>query len=223
MSYAYFVSARRLLPACYREEFLGVELLRVELPPRRGTIRRVLRRLAKAGVTHSLNLPPLPAYPEPCPRAVETAALYRRKAAALALWALDQRGLSPEAQVEGLRGRAWTADLRRAADVLAPRVKSLALCLEREGTEQTAAADLLERWGVGVLHGEGAVTLCFSPAPPGEGRLLLGEDRPCVEGLTWRWQGGKLPPGAPADALLTVLSRRGRIGWEELVPARHNA
>ena len=218
MSYVYFVPSKRLFPACFREEFQGLELLRVELPRRRGAARRVLRRLARAGLTRALNLPPLNRYPEPCPRAVETAELYHRKAAELALWALERRGLAPEQSVVGLRGRVWTAALSRCADTLAPRVKGLALHLERPEAERAAAAELLERWGVGVLHGEGAVTLCFTPAEPAEGRLLLGGDRPAVEGLVWRWLGSDLPPGAPADALLTVLARRGRVDWAEIVP-----
>lgn len=218
MSYVYFVPSKRLFPACFQEEFLGLELLRVELPRRRGAVRRILRRLERAGVTRALNLPTLPRYPEPCPRAVATAPLYHHRAAELALWDMHRRGLTPERSVVALRGRSWTAVIARAADALAPRVKGLSLCLDRPEAERAAAAALLERWGVGVLHGEGDVTLCFTPADSAGGRLLLGEDRPTVEGLAWRWQGGALPEGVPADALLTVLEQRGRVDWAEILP-----
>lgn len=215
MRCAYFVPARRLFPACYREEVSGVELIRVELPRRKGAARRMLRRLARSGVDRSLNLPKLPVYPEPCPRLVETGTLYRRKAAGLALRALCRQGLTPEHSVVGLRGRCWTTDLARAAEELLPRVRSLALDLERPEEQRKGEQQLLERWGVSVLQGEGAVTVCFSPAQPGAGRLLLGGDRPEVEGLVWRWRGGTLPEDAAADALLALLLRLGRIGWEE--------
>lgn len=216
MRCVWFTRARRLFPACFRDEFVGVELLRLELPRRKGAARRTLRRLARAGVTCALNLPELDRYPQPCPRPVETGELYRRKAAALALWSLRQRGLDSARCVVGLRARSWNAALEHAAAELVPRVKGLALCLERPQAQQEAEERLFQRWGVPILHGEGDVTVCLSPAQPGEGRLLLGGDWPRVEGLVWRWRGGELPPGAPADALLCVLLRRGQLGYEEI-------
>jgi hypothetical protein len=213
VKYAYFVPARRLFSACYEEEVQGLSLLRVELPRRRGAQRRILRRLGRMGVNWVLNLPELSSYPEHCPRLVETGELYRRRGGAVALWALERRGLAAEESVVGLRSRRWTPWLERLAVELAQRVRGLALCLE-QGEEEAGRA-LLERCGVPVFHGEGDVTLCYAPAEPDSARLLLAGPRPRVEGLAWRWSGGEFPEGAPADALLCVLAQRGSISWEE--------
>lgn len=216
MRCAYFVRGRRLFPACFREQVPGLELLRVELPRRKGAARRVLRRLARSGVVRALNLPGLDRYPVPCPRLVETGELYRRKAAELALWDLRRRGLDPAACVVGLQARHWSAALERTAAQLVPRVKGLALVLRQPEAQRLAAAELFRRWGVPVLQGAGDVTLCFAPEPPGPNRLLLGEERPRVEGLHWRCRGAELPREAPEDALVCVLLELGCIGWEEV-------
>lgn len=213
MRYAYFVPVRRLLPACYEEEVQGFSLLRVELPRRRGPQRRILRSLGRWGVSQALNLPELPSYPENCPRLVETWELYRRRGGALALWALECRGLAAEESVVGFRARRWTSWLERVTGELAQRVRGLALCLEQG--EEEAARVLLERYGLPVFHGEGDVTLCYAPAQPDSCRLLLDGPRPKVDGLDWRWSGGGLPEGTPADALLCVMAQRGCIPWEE--------
>jgi hypothetical protein len=205
--YAYFVPGKGLWPRLFEESLQALPLLRVELSRFRSVpSRRLIRRLRRSGVKGFLNGPEWLSL-------VTTAPLYRRKAAQLALAVLEGRGLEPERAVVGLMGRRWSAEMERCAGELVQRVRCLALDLPRsEGTEW----ELRRRWGVSAVEGEGDVTVCFSPAEPGENRLLLGEERPSVEGISWHWRGGALPEGAPVDALLTLLAQSGRIGWEEI-------
>lgn len=216
MRAAYFADGSAVWVRCWEEEVLGLALLRVELPRyRRGAARRLLRKVRRLGPV--LNLPSLRSYPLWCPRPVETAPLYRAKAAELALWLLRRNAQAPERSVVGLRCRRWTAELERCAARLAPRVRGLALCLDTAEEEARAEQVLLQRFGLPVLHGEGDVCLCFAPAEAGARRLLLGTPWPVVEGVRWGWTGGTLPEQVPAAALLTLLVQRGTLSWEEVV------
>lgn len=209
--YAYFTREKHLFSRCYREELEKLTLLRLELPMRCRTVpRRTLRALRRSGVTVLLNGPENRFLP-----LLETGELYRRKAGELALLWLQQHKIDPETVVVGLLGRRWTGEMERSAAVLVPQVRGLALTMP-EASE--AEWSLQQRYGVSVFQGEGDLTLCFSPASAGEKRLLLGESRPHIPGIDFRWRSGELPNNAPADALLTALIRGGRMDWTAAEP-----
>jgi hypothetical protein len=148
---------------------------------------------------------------------VETAPLYRARAAELALGLLRRRGLAPERSVVGLRSRRWSRELERVASALAPQVRGLALRLDSPGAELRAEEYLRGEFGLPVFQGEGDLCLCFSSAEPAPDRVLLGVERPVIEGLRLGWSGGSLPEQVPRAALLTLLAQRGRISWEEIL------
>lgn len=211
--YAYFTTQRRVFPRYYQESFLGLPLLRAELP-RRGRKSRwekkALAFLRRNQVRTLLN------GPEQCAplRLLDTGELYRRTAPELALLTLRRQRILPEKAVVGLLGTRWTRELDRAARRLAGQVRCLSLSLPGS---QDLAWELQQEFGIPVFQGDGDLTLCFSPAQPGPGRLLLGSPRPRVEGISFRWKGGPLPEDVPADALLTLLARSGIIPWGEIL------
>ncbi len=198
-------------PRFFREEVLGLPLLRGQLP-RRGDParweRKALRFFRRAGVHRLLNGSENAALP-----LTETGTLYRRKAADIALLELERRGVSPETAVVGLWASHASRELEAACRALAGQVRALALELpERE----TLSWELQQDYGIPVFRGEGAVTLCFTPAPPQENRLLLGEARPRVPGIAFSAPGVEVPPGCPETALLALLGETGQLGWEQI-------
>ncbi|MCD7821460.1 MAG: hypothetical protein LUG64_04530 [Clostridiales bacterium] len=198
-------------PRFFREEVLGLPLLRGQLP-RRGDParweRKGLRFFRRAGVHCLLNGPENAALP-----LTETGTLYRRKAADIALLELERRGVPPETAVVSLWASHASRELEAACRALAGQVRALALELpERE----TLSWELQQDCGIPVFRGEGVVTLCFTPAPPQENCLLLGERRPQVPGVTFSAPGVEPPPGCPETPLLALLGETGRLGWEQI-------
>ncbi|MCD8050857.1 MAG: hypothetical protein LUE89_04165 [Clostridiales bacterium] len=198
-------------PRYFREEVLGLPLLRGQLP-RRGDParweRKALRFFRRAGVHCLLNGTENAALP-----LTETGTLYRRKAADIALLELKRRGVPPNEAVVGLWASHASRELEAACRALAGQVQALALELpERE----TLSWELQQDYGIPVFRGEGTVTLCFTPAPPGEGCLLLGTARPNVPGIAFSAPGVELPPGCPVTPLLALLGETGRLDWEQI-------
>lgn len=198
-------------PRFFREEVLGLPLLRGQLP-RRGDParweRKALRFFRRAGVHCLLNGPENAALP-----LTETGALYRRKAAEIALLELERRDVPPETAVVGLWASYASRELEAACRALAGQVRALALELpEREPLSWALQQD----YGIPVFRGEGAVTLCFTPVPPQENRLLLGAARPNVPGIAFSAPGVEVPPGCPETPLLALLGETGRLGWEQI-------
>ncbi|MCD8354461.1 MAG: hypothetical protein LUC47_09155 [Clostridiales bacterium] len=198
-------------PRFFREEVLGLPLLRGQLPQRSDPARwerKALRFFRRAGVHCLLNGPENAALP-----LTETGPLYRRKAADIALLALEQRGVPPETAVVGIWASHASRELESACRVLAGQVRALALELpERE----TLSWELQQDYGIPVFRGEGTVTLCFTPTPPQENRLLLGTARPNVPRIAFSAPGVEVPPGCPVTPLLTLLGETGRLGWEQI-------
>lgn len=204
--YAYFIRQGRFL-RYYREEAEGMELLRCQLP-RRGREERWQKRclpfLRRAGVCGLLNGAALPGL-----KPISTGALYRRRAAELALLALSTAGVPAREAVVGVRGSRWTREMAAACDALAGQVKALSLNLpHREEAEQS----LREKWGVPVLAGDGIVTLCFMPDEAAPGRLLLGEERPSLPGIEFVPEHMTLPEGCPAEPFCAALGQPERWG-----------
>ncbi|MCD8160891.1 MAG: hypothetical protein LUE61_06890 [Clostridiales bacterium] len=205
--YAYYImNYARRRPRYYEESVCGLPLLRVELP-RRWNGRRVGAVLRRAGVRCALNLPEDGTIlPEPL--LVSTRSLWQRVAAELALAELTRRGIPwGEATVGVLAGRT-TKEVWDTLERLSGRVRALSLNLP-EG--ERVALCLQRDSGVPVLAGPGDVTLCFSPAEPGKGRLLLGAERPAPEGFTLAVPGVPVPEGCPAEGLYGALEQRGRL------------
>ncbi|MCD8146890.1 MAG: hypothetical protein LUD84_06395, partial [Clostridiales bacterium] len=205
-------------------ETLGLPLLRGQLPQRGDPARwerKGLRFFQRAGVRCLLNGPENAALP-----LAETGVLYRRKAADIALLELARRGVPPGEAVVGLWASRTSRELEAACRALAGRVRALALELpERENLSW----ELQQDYGIPVFRGEGAITLCFTPAPPqggpqarkcrsmaGENRLLLGVARPNVPGIAFSAPGVEIPPGCPVTPLLALLGETGRLGWEQI-------
>lgn len=168
-------------PRFFREEVLGLPLLRGQLP-RRGDParweRKGLRFFLRAGVHCLLNGPENAALP-----LTETGTLYRRKAADIALLELERRGVPPETAVVGLWASHASRELEAACRALAGQVRALALELpERE----TLSWELQQDCGIPVFRGEG-------------GRDPLLHPRPAWGGPPAAW--GAAAPGAGRDLL----------------------
>lgn len=209
--YGYFTTAGFRL-RFYSQEVLGLSLLRAQLPEwgsREKWERKALDFFCRAGVRWTLN------GPERCAplRQRETGALYRHKAAELALLELEGREIPLREAVVGLRASRWTREMEEASCLLASQVRALALELPHR---EEVVWQLQQQYGIPVLQGDGDVTLCFTPAEAGDGRLLLGEPRPIVEGAVFRLPGLELPEGCPEEAVICVLCECGRTGWGEV-------
>lgn len=196
----------------FQEEVLGLPLLRAQLPEwgsRKRWERRGLEFFRRAGVRALL------AGPEHCApfRLTGTGELYRRKAAQLALLELERRRIPPREAVVGLRANRYSRAMEEACRVLAGQVRALALELPQR---EDVAWELQCQYGIPVFRGEGDVTLCFTPAEPGEGRLLLGAYRPEVEGVSFSAPRVTLPEGCPVVPLLAALCEAGRLEWEQV-------
>lgn len=194
MEYGYFASGKRL--RYFEEERDGVLLLRAELPEK-GKIQRYQRKalsfFRRAGIRLLLNGENwMERYGVSI---VETGNLYRKKGAEIALMVMEQQGLSPLKTVVGLRGSRWTREMELTCDALAGRVYSIAIALP-DGLQEDVVWSIQQKYGLSVPTGDGDITLCFSSAEEREGRILLGERRPMVEGIRF----GEDYDGLPWDA-----------------------
>ncbi|MCD8366792.1 MAG: hypothetical protein LUC48_02045 [Clostridiales bacterium] len=205
--YAYYVTnTAHRRPRYYEETVCGLPLLRIELP-RRWNGRRVGAVLRRAGVRYALNLPEGGTV-TPEPPLLSTRSLWQSVAAELALAALTRRGIPRETATVGVLASRVTREVWAALERLSGQVRALALDLpERE----RVALYLQRENGVPVLAGAGDVTLCFAPAEPREGRLLLGAERPAVEGFTLSVPEIPAPEGCPAEGLYAALYQSGRL------------
>ncbi|MCD8126970.1 MAG: hypothetical protein LUD82_05755 [Clostridiales bacterium] len=205
--YAYYVKDPALWrPGYYEEAVCSLPLLRVELP-RRWNSRRVGAVLRRAGVHCTLNLSE-GGMVTPEPPLVSTRSLWQSAAAELALAELTRRGIPWGEATVGVLASRTTREVWEALERLSGQVRALALDLP----ERERVALLLQREsGIPVLAGAGDVTLCFTPAAPGEGRLLLGAERPAPEGFTLTVPGVPVPEGCPAEGLYGALYQSGRL------------
>ena len=145
--------------------------------------------------------------------------LCRANAALLALAALEEQGLDREKCLVTIRGDRPAPEVRRAAELLCPAVKGVALDLKEGG--DALADDLYWERGMAVRR-DGAgqpaqVVLTFSPRDealaPVELKLYredfdlqgltltapelpLWEEYDAMEQLAALWEGGGLPPGS---------------------------
>lgn len=213
--YTYYVNNFALHRPRYYEEWAGgVPLLRVELP-RRWNGKRVGRVQRRAGVRCALNLPETE-QPGVEGRLISTRALWQNCGTALALAALEARGIEPSQAVVGIRATRLSRPVLDALEQLSARVRALALSLP---DQEEVALWLQRQNGVPVLAGEGDVTLCFSPAEAAPGRLLLDGARPEPPGLRLFVPGVEVPEGCPAEGLYAALLEQGRLpGGVEIVP-----
>lgn len=182
MAYGYFAEGKRL--RYYEEERMGVSLLRAEIPNGKKhnvSIRKAVKFFRRAGVRQLLNGPDF--LEREGLMMVETGPLYRERAAEIAFRVMEQRGLSAAGTVVGIRGNRWTREMEQACQQLAGRVRTLAVALP-DGLQEEVVWTLQRQYGLSVLSGDGDLTLCFSPAESGPGRVLLGEKRPVVAGVS---------------------------------------
>lgn len=200
-------------------ELYGLTVLRTEVD-RSGfwgerRLRRAGRALRRNGIGRVLApgdlLPLLEALGL---RRVEPEPLLRAQSAALALAALERRGLPPDRAVVALRGLRADRELLRAAEELCPKVRGLVIDAPRGGRE--LACWLRREYGVPILpegeRGQAALVFqagclrreevsleLFGPRPRLAGLTLtvprLGEgDREDLSLLTALWEGGRLRP-----------------------------
>ncbi len=189
----------------FEEEVMGLTLLWAELP-RRGRVEgweeRALDFFHRAGVRRLLNggtgLEHFPL--------VETGELWRERAAEAALVTLKQEKIPLKQAVVGLRSSRWTKEMERTCMELSPIIRALSLEIPNR---EEIVWDLQRFCGIPVLQGAGDVTLCFTPAEPGDGRILLGGERPAPEGLTLWAEVEECPEGCPVPALAAALREHG--------------
>ena len=187
---------------------------RADLSGRWGKRRaeRALKRLARAGAEQVL-LPDGFPWPELMERygltPPDAGPLIRAMAAPLALAALERLERPPERATVALLGRPGSGDAVRAARLLCPVVRRLAM------TEGAGAEELRRAWGVPVLPPDSPtdVALCFAPGYEGNAPVTL---------RLWQGTGGlagfalccpALPPEQREDLpLLAALYQAGKLG-----------
>jgi len=196
----------------------GLNVLRAEADPegfwgpRR--LRRAGRALCRGGALRTLApsglLPLLEGFGL---RPVEIGPFLRSQAPALALAALERRGLSPGRCAVALRGVRADRDMARAAEELCPLVRGLIIDAPRGGPE--LARQLRREYGVAILPpGErGQVELAFQEgySPVGEDALELFGPRPRLGGLVLSAPGLEGPDQEDLP-LLAALWEGGKLG-----------
>jgi hypothetical protein len=208
--YGYLITKGKSL-RFYQEQVLDLSLLRCEIPARsqERQERKALNFLRRAGVKELLNPPQI----RHTFRLTSTGELYRHKAAELALLELERQSIPPERAVIGLRANRWNRDMAEACQHLAPTIRAFALELPQR---EEIVWQLQRQYGIPILRGGGDITLCFTPAQPGKGRLLLGGERPELKQFTFSAAGVELPEGCPVVPLLAVLCETGRLEWDRV-------
>lgn len=206
----------------------GLPCLRaaVPIPPRlkeRRAARRVgraARMLADAGVRRVLTAADFPHWDLLAAaglRPVDPGPFCQALAVPLTLAALARQGRRPEEARVLLAGRRVSPALFRAAEILCPRVRALAVDAGEEGEE--LAAWLRAEFGAAVLPpgGETDVALRFDPGEA-EGRtaLRLYGPAPDLAGLRPVPVEGGLPAGLDRLPLLALLWETGRLGLGRL-------
>ncbi len=211
--YAYFFPSRRRRLAVWREEVLGMPLLRLELPER--LIPRLCRRtalvLSRCGVHQLLNAPedwPGP----PLPPLSDTRWLWMEKAPETALALLAARGITPERAAVEFCADRFTPQIRRAVLAMVPRVRALSLSLPAPEDFLWA---LQREYGVPLLSGEGDLAVCYAPARR-RWALPLWQPRPQVEGAALSACIPGAPEGCPLPELAAALAEQGRLRAEEI-------
>lgn len=181
-------------------------------------LRRAGRALRRSGVGRAL-VPEelLPLLEELGLRRVDPEPLLRAQSSALALAALERRGLAPDRAAVALRGLRADRDFIRAAEELCPKVRGLVIDAPRGGRE--LACWLRREYGVPVLpEGEqGQAALVFQAGCPRreEVSLELFGPRPRLAGLTLTVPG--LEEGDREDlSLLAALWEGGRLRPEDI-------
>ncbi len=192
----------------WEEDVLGLPLLELELPQNASPRweNRARRLLERQGVRRLL-----------CPTAglpgVSTRSLWQSMSAPLALAWLRRNRLNPQKSVVAVSAGLHHPLVLPLCQRLAPQVRAIALDIPQW---DDFAWTLERQLGLPVLRGEGDVTVCLSPAPAGENRLLLGDSCPSPPGFSLGVEGCPLPGHLPALPLLAALRDSGRISAEDL-------
>lgn len=216
---------RRLTPES--RSLLGLRCLWLEVPAPAGLgerrrARRVCRGgalLRAAGVRRVLTAADFPYWEEVLRaglRPVEPEAFCQAVAAPLTLAALTWQGRRPEQAAVLLSGRRAEPALVRAAELLCPRVRDLAVDAGREGAE--LAEWLRAEFGAAVRPaGRADVAVCFGPeGAPGRTVFRLHGSRPELAGFLPALAGGGLPAGLDRLPLLAALWEAGLLPLETL-------
>lgn len=210
---AYFFFSHRRRLRVWREEVLGMPLLRLELPEH--LTGRVCRRteyfLARCGVHQVLNLPP--DWPgAPLPDLIPTRPLWVQKAPEAALFLLRRRGIDPASATVEFWGRRFTPQAEQAILALVPRVRSISLSLP---VPEEFVWHLQREFGVSPVSVPGDLALCYAPAPRSH-MLPLWQPQPQVEGASLFSPIPDFPQGCPSLPLLAALAEQGRLPAEEI-------
>jgi len=196
----------------------GLSVLRAAADPEgfwgRRRLRRAGRGLRRGGALRVLApfdlLPLLGGFGL---RPVDPGPFLRAQAPALALAALERRGLSPDRCEVALRGVRADRDMARAAQALCPLVRGVIIDAPRGGAE--LARQLRREYGVAVLPpGErGQAALVFPEGRPmgEEAALELFGLRPRLAGLTLSAPGLEGPDREDLP-LLSALWEGGKLG-----------
>lgn len=201
-----------------RREIYGLPVLQVRVRPggwlERRRLRRSAKRLARAGVRRVLvpqdfqNWSVLERWGL---RRVEPAPFLRFFAPQIVLAALNRRGIAPNTATVALRGQRVDRDMARAAQLLCPLVRQVAISAPRGGEELSQW--LRREYGLPVQPDGAQVSLAvyFDPEGAGEEDLLLWGADPKLAGVVPR--ASELNSEDQRDlGLLTALWETGKLG-----------
>ena len=210
---AYFFFSHRRRLRVWREDVLGMPLLRLELPEHLSA--RICRRtdyfLNRCGVHQLLNLPP--DWPgAPLPTLIPTRQLWLQKAPETALFLLRRQGIDPARATVEFCGQRLSPQAEQAILALVTRVRCVSLSLP---VPEEFVWRLQREYGVSPVSTPGDLALCY--APSARPRMLpLWQDRPQVEGASLFCPIPDAPQGCPTLPLLAALEEQGRLPAEEI-------
>lgn len=201
-----------------RREVYGLTVLQVQVRPggwlEKGRLRRGGKHLARAGVRRVLapqGFDQWPALERWGLRRVDPVPFLRFHAPQVVLAALNRRGIVPETATVALRGQRVDRDMARAAQLLCPLVREVAISAPQGGEELSLW--LRREYGLPVRPDGSEVSLAvyFDPQGAEEGDLLLWGAEPKLGEVTAQASGLALEDREDLS-LLTALWETGKIG-----------
>lgn len=201
-----------------RQNVYGLTVLQIQVQPggwlEKGRIRRSAKRLARAGIRRVLVPRDFDQWSQLERwglRRVDPVPFLRFYAPQIVLAALNRRGIAPNTATVALRGQRVDRDMARAAQLLCPLVRQVAVSAPQGGEELSLW--LRREYGLPVQPDGERVSLAvyFDPEEAGEEDLLLWGPSPRLAGVT------PLAMGLTGEdqqdlGLLTALWETGKIG-----------
>lgn len=205
-----------------RQNLYGLSVLQIRVRPggwrEKGRLRRGGKRLAQGGVRRVLvpqGFDQWPVLERWGLSGIDPVPFLRFYAPQIVLAALKRRGIHPQKAAVALRGRKVDRDMARAAQLLCPLVRQVAISAPQGGEELSLW--LRREYGLPVQPdgAEMSLAVYFDGEGAGEEDLLLWGAAPQLGEVIPQAQG--LVPGDRQDLyLLSALWETGKIGKFEL-------